>query len=136
MTFVDTSAIYALLDRSDSNHNRATEIWHSLLDRNQPLFTSNYVVVECCALAQNRLGIAAVRAIQEKILPVLQTRWINEGLHELAMTALLAASRRKLSLVDCSSFALMRQAGSHEAFAFDQHFSEEGFALASPTPAT
>lgn len=129
MTFVDTSAIYALLDRSDLNHNRAEEIWHSLLDHNEPLFTSNYVIVECCALAQNRLGIAAVRAIQEKILPVLQTRWLNEQLHELAMTALLAASRRKLSLVDCSSFAIMRQAGSTEAFAFDHHFVEEGFSL-------
>lgn len=131
MTFVDTSAIYALLDRSDLNHKRAEAIWFSLLDRNQALFTSNYVIVESCALAQNRLGMEAVRAIHNKILPVIETRWIDDTIHTLAMAALLAASRRKLSLVDCSSFAIMRQARSSYAFAFDQHFAEEGFALAS-----
>ena len=45
------------------------------------------------------------------------------------MTALLAAQRRKLSLVDCVSFAVMRLRGSQVAFAFDQHFAEERFAF-------
>ena len=94
------------------------------------MFTSNYVVVECCALAQNRLGMDAVRAIHDKILPVIEKQWIDEGLHALAMASLLSASRRKLSLVDCSSFAVMRKAGARTAFAFDAHFVEEGFARA------
>lgn len=132
MTFVDTSAIYALLDRSDMNHPRAEAIWFALLDQNEALFTSNYVIVESCALVQNRLGMEAVRAIHDKILPMLETRWIDEGLHRMAVTALLAAARRQLSLVDCSSFAMMRQAGCEKAFTFDQHFAEEGFTLASP----
>ncbi len=129
-TFVDTSAIYALLDRSDQNHAEATRIWFELLDENRAMFTSNYVVVECCALAQNRLGMDAVRAIHDKILPVIDQQWIDEGLHALAITSLLSASRRKLSLVDCSSFAIMRKAGAGTAFAFDAHFVEEGFETA------
>jgi len=129
MTFVDTSAIYALLDRSDQNHAKAKTIWFELLDQNRAMFTSNYVVLECCALAQNRLGMDAVRAVHDKILPVIEKRWIDEELHTLAMASLLAASRRKLSLVDCSSFAVMRKLGAGEAFAFDAHFVEEGFEL-------
>ena len=129
MTFVDTSAIYALLDRSDSNHAEAQAIWFALLDESHAMFTSNYVIVECCALAQNRLGLDAVRAIHDKILPVIEKRWIDEGLHAIAMATLLAASRRKLSLVDCSSFAVMRQASAGRAFAFDKHFEEEGFVV-------
>ena len=40
---------------------------------------------------------------------------------------LLAEGRRKLSLVDCVSFELMRDKGRHTGFAFDAHFNEQGF---------
>lgn len=127
MTFVDTSAIYAVLDRGDANHEAARTCWFTLLESSGPLFTTNYVVVESCALAQSRLGLDAVRSIHEDLLPVVEIVWVDEATHSLAMTALLAAQRRKLSLVDCVSFAVMRQRGSQVAFAFDQHFAEEHF---------
>lgn len=127
MIFVDTSAIYAVLDRSDQNHTLATERWAELLNSHQSLFTTNYVALESCALAQSRIGIAAVRAIHEDILPALEVRWIDEAAHSLGMAALLTAHRRKLSLVDCTSFHVMRQVSSRMAFAFDKHFAEEGF---------
>ena len=127
MIFVDTSAIYAVLDRNDANHEVAGRCWLKLLESGNPLFTTNYVLVECCALAQSRLGLGAVRSIQEDLLPVLDIVWANEAIHSLAMTALLAAQRRKLSLVDCVSFAAMRQRGARVAFAFDRHFEGEGF---------
>ena len=127
MTFVDTSAIYAILDRSDANHETAKTCWFALLDSNDPLFTTNYIVVESCALAQSRLGMDAVRSIQEELLPVMEVVWVDEATHSLAMTALLAAQRRKLSLVDCVSFAVMRLRGSQVAFAFDRHFVHERF---------
>src|SRR5690348_4681689 len=125
MTFVDTSAIYAVLDRNDANHKAAKACWNSLLDSDDPLFTTNYVLVESCALARSRLGLDAVRAIHEELQPVMEIVWVDEATHLLAMTALLAAQRRKLSLVDCVSFAVMRGRGSQKAFAFDQHFAEE-----------
>ena len=73
------------------------------------------------------MGIDAVRELQSDFFPALEIRWIDERLHLLAMTSLLAAARQKLSLVDCSSFALMRHSGTRVAFAFDKHFAEEGF---------
>ncbi|WP_295431562.1 hypothetical protein [uncultured Thiodictyon sp.] len=36
-------------------------------------------------------------------------------------------SRRRLSLVDCSSFQVMRRLAVSEAFTFDKHFSGQGF---------
>jgi predicted nucleic acid-binding protein len=127
VTFVDTSAIYAILDRSDANHEAARTCWFALLDSNHQLFTTNYVVVESCALAQSRLGLEAVRTISEDLLPVMDIIWVDEPTHTIAMAALLAAQRRKLSLVDCVSFAVSRLKGSQVAFAFDHHFVEEGF---------
>ena len=127
MTFVDTSAIYAVLDRDDHEHNLAKETWGLLLDSQETMLTSNYVLVECCALAQHRLGLEAVRAIEEEMRPMIKVQWVDEQVHRIAMAALLAARRRKLSLVDCSSFEVMRQRQVRRAFAFDQHFVEEGF---------
>jgi predicted nucleic acid-binding protein len=125
--FIDTSAIYAILDRSDQNHASARDAWLRLLDADLSLFTTNYVLVESCALAQSRLGIEAVKAIQEEIAPAIGIDWIDEAAHSLASAVLLSARRRKLSLVDCASFGAMRRAGARVAFAFDRHFAEEGF---------
>lgn len=131
MVFVDTTALYASLDMSDEQHASATKTFTSLLDTNTLLLTSNYVVVETNALLQRRLGMAAVRAFTEKILPLIEIHWITKELHEAASTSLLAASRRKLSLVDCSSFAIMRASGCRTAFSYDKHFQEAGFPLPS-----
>jgi predicted nucleic acid-binding protein len=46
---------------------------------------------------------------------------------------LLAANRRSLSLVDCTSFEVMRQAGLDTVFTFDLHFREMGFKVIPAT---
>lgn len=104
MIFIDTLGIYAFLDGDDPGHASAKECWFRLLDSGAPLLTTNYVINESCAPAQHRLGIGVVRAIQEETLPLLQI-----GVHALAIAVLLAARRRKLSLVDCCSFSVMRR---------------------------
>ena len=127
IAFVDTSALYALLDLDDDNHAPARKTWTALLDSRAVLVTSNYVLVETCALVQHRLGMAAIRALQESIIPLLETEWVTKSQHDSALASLLAAGRKKLSLVDCVSFGAMRQAGIRKAFAFDGHFAEQGF---------
>jgi uncharacterized protein len=125
--FVDTSAIYALLDRSDANHEAAAGVLPKLRDR-EPL-THSYVVVESVALTQARLGIEAVRRVLDDLLPVFELHFVGEALHATATAALLAAGSRDVSLVDRVSFELMRSLGITHAFAFDRHFEKEGFAL-------
>lgn len=133
--FVDTSALYAVLDRDDDNHDSARAVWQRLLtDPSTVLVTHNYVLVETAALVQNRQGIEAVRTLQERIVPVLQVAWLDEAQHRTAVAMTLAAGRRKLSLVDCASFLVMRENGIRHAFCFDRHFAEEGFAVL-PEPA-
>ena len=131
MIFIDTSAFFAILDRDDQAHARARETWTGLLSADAPalLLTSNYVLVESFALVQSRLGLDAVRTLHDAVLPVISVRWVSEEDHAAAVGALLAAARRRLSLVDCCSFELMRRLGIQRAFAFDQHFAEQGFEL-------
>ena len=125
--FVDTSALLAILDADDVHHVRARSDWTRLLETPQRRVTSNYVLVETCALVRSRLGMPALHALVEDLVPVLDALWLDAELHEQASAALLAAGRRRLSLVDCASFVLMRRHGIQRAFAFDRHFAEQGF---------
>ena len=127
--FVDTSALYALLDRADANHKQAVAAWAGLLDGDERCFTSNYVLVECCALMQSRLGMDAVRLFQEDILPIMGIHFVDREIHRSGVSALLSAGRRNLSLVDCVSFETMRTLGIKSAFTFDPHFKEQGFTV-------
>ncbi len=126
--FVDTSALYALLDAQDRYHPAAARVWRELLkDETLMLITSNYVVLETVALVQHRLGLEAVRVLQDDVLPVLTVVWVDRRLHESALTALLAAGKRHRSLVDWTSFELMRRHGLDVVFTFDRDFDEQGF---------
>ncbi|MGH9363572.1 MAG: type II toxin-antitoxin system VapC family toxin [Thermoanaerobaculia bacterium] len=127
--FVDTSALLAVLDLADQDHAAAAATLRSLLDADEDLVTSNYVLVETFALVQSRLGLGAIRLLQQDLVPILRVAWLDEDAHRAAVTALLTASRRRLSLVDCSSFETMRRFGITRAFAFDGHFAEQGFEL-------
>jgi len=85
------------------------------------------VLVETTALLQHRIGVAAVRALHEEVTPILQVDWVSEERHRAGLEAVLAAARKKLSLVDCVSFQTMRNRGVRTAFSFDAHFREQGF---------
>jgi predicted nucleic acid-binding protein len=125
--FIDTSAFFAILDADDQNHAAAGRIWKSLLKQSAELVCSNYILIECFALLQRRVGLEAARVFQSDVVGVLQVRWVDEALHTAGVAALLTAGRRQLSLVDCVSFELMRRLGLTTVFAFDQNFADQGF---------
>jgi predicted nucleic acid-binding protein len=128
-TFIDTSALLAVLDADDTQHPRAARAWADLVGGGEDLVTTSYVLVETSALAQACLGLGATRLLNDDVVPVLRVTWVDEALHRTAMAALLTAHRRDLSLVDCVSFEVMRRAGIGRAFAFDRHFRQQGFGL-------
>jgi len=126
--FVDTSALLAVLNSGDENHGRASRTYRALVESDEPLVTTSYVLVETVALLQHRFGLGAVRGFQDAVTPVLAVVWVDAELHAEAAAALLTANRRQLSLVDCVSFACMRRQGLTRAFHFDRHFRDQGFA--------
>jgi len=125
--FVDTSALFALLSSNDVNHDAAWRVWEGLLRDQTPLVCSNYIAVEAAALVQRRLGMEALRAFRECICPLMDVEWVDRATHDSAETALLTANRRSLSLVDCTSFIIMRRLGIMRAFTFNVHFAEQDF---------
>ncbi len=126
IVFVDTSALYALMDADDQHHARARAAWVEWLDQPVQFLTTNYVLLESIALIQRRLGMEAARQFEEDLTPVLLIQWVDADLHQIAMRTMLATGRRDLSLVDCTNVELMRRLGHQSIFAFDQHYTEQG----------
>jgi predicted nucleic acid-binding protein len=125
--FVDTSALIAVLDRDQAEHARSARVWETLLDDEESLVTSSYVLVETIALTQARLGMDAVHAIDDVVQPLMRVIWVDAEIHARAMAALRLSARRKLSLVDCVGFEVMRMLGITQAFSIDRHFRHAGF---------
>ena len=122
--FVDTSALLAILDEDDRDHSEAADTFRSLL-ASADLVTHSYVLVECLALVRRRLGSAAVVQLSERLLPAIDTIWVDEALHQTALAAHLTAG--SVSLVDQVSFEVMRREELETAFTLDKDFEAHGF---------
>lgn len=124
--FVDTSALYALVDADDDQHRRARATFERV-GATEDLVTHAYVAVEALALAQRRLDARAVRALATELLPLLVTLSVDETTHDAAVAAMLAALPTRVSLVDFVSFQVMRERSITRAFTFDGDFAKAGF---------
>jgi predicted nucleic acid-binding protein len=126
MIFIDTSAIYALADRGDPLHDQAKERFASILSAGETIFTHNYVLVESLALLQARIGIDAALALGRSAR-AFQVEWVDESSHQEGIRQLERSRKRQVSFVDQMSFLIMRRRRLDTAFAFDPHFTTEGF---------
>lgn len=127
--FVDTSALYAILVGTERDHAVVTSAFKRSLDRGQALHTTNYVLVETAALLQHRIGLAPVRDLDERFVPLLTVTWIDADLHRRATERLMRVDRRRISLVDAASFVVMERDGINDVLGLDSDFSTEGFRL-------
>ena len=129
--FADTSGLLALLNAQDEHHARADRAFANLRARQVGLVSTSFVLVETYALVARRLGLEAVRSFRSDFAPLIDIVWVDQALHDAGLDLLLDRGKRLLSLVDAVSFITMRQRDVAEAFAFDPHFEQEGFSLAS-----
>lgn len=77
-----------------------------------------------------------MRRFHDDILPILTIDLISSARHSHGLAALLAASRRNFSLVDCVSFDAMRQRDLRHVFGFGKHVEEQGFTTNSEPQVT
>ena len=125
MIFIDTSALYALANQKDPDHESAQQILNRIFDENDTLLTHNYVLVEAISLIQSRLGLSAARFVAEESRR-FRIVWVDDTLHQEALLR-WANGRRTLSFVDSVSFVVMKREGIDTAFAFDSDFVAAGF---------
>lgn len=130
--FTDTSAWYAYIDKSDSNHAAAVELVKNL---DRPLITSNYIFDEILTLVKLRMGYHIAINLGQKL-------WNQEvaGLIRLtkedesrAWEIFVQYEDKGFSFTDCTSFAIMERLKIDTAFVFDNHFIQYGKFIVIPT---
>lgn len=130
---VDTSAVFALLDRSDKWHEAAKTTLISLNTRRvEPLLT-NFIVAECHALALSRIGAEVARNwLLRNVWPVERVSADDEA---QAVDIISQYTDKTYSYTDATSFAVMKRLGIRKAFAFDPHFRQYGLQVIGPPSA-
>jgi uncharacterized protein len=127
VVFVDTSHVYALVNRREPRHRAA----HSISERlaRQELLTTNHVLGESWTLTNRRLGHAAacevVTAIRRS--PRYTVVHVGAAAENRALEWLFQHDEREYSFVDATSFETMRELGIEEVLAFDRDFEAAGF---------
>jgi uncharacterized protein len=119
-TFVDTSIWYAAADSSDRSNARAI----SILKMEEELVTTDHILVETWMLLERRIR----RAVADQFWGNLREGAVliePVGLADLeaAWQIGLAWRDQGFSIVDRTSFAVMRRLGIERAASLDDHFA-------------
>ena len=120
----DSSAILALLDADDADHERAVATALQIAAEKRPSFVTNYIEAEAHALLLRKLGRAIAR---EWLLTggLTVVRVLPE--EERQAKAILARHTDKdWTLCDAISFAVLDAHRVRRAFSFDRHFRQYG----------
>jgi predicted nucleic acid-binding protein len=129
--FVDTGAWVALAVIGDVYHERAVAQWNTLTRGGARLVTSVPVVIETFTFLDRKGSRVLAIRWRDSLTAVRPLEVLGCAPSDLA-DAWKFFDRNdlhKLSLVDATSFALMRKRGIRVAFAFDTHFAVAGFRL-------
>lgn len=118
--FVDTSVWYAAADSGDANNARAKAI----LVAGEPLVTSDHVLIETWTLLRHRVHRRAAERFWEALRGgVAAIEPVGAADLEAAWQIGAAYRDQDFSIVDRTSFAVMRRLGIERAASFDDHFA-------------
>lgn len=118
--FVDTSIWYAAADSSDRSNARAKAI----LKSGEALITSDHVLVESWTLLRYRLQRTAAERFWDGLrsgIAVVETVGLADL--EAAWDIGLFWRDQDFSMVDRTSFAVMRRLGMDRVASLDEHFA-------------
>ena len=127
--FVDTSVLYALIDKRDSHHLKAGEVVTRLLRSGRRLVTTDYVVAETVNLANARAGSILGARILDLIEQSagIRVEWITSARFDSTKRFYRRHADHRYSFTDCASFVVMRELELADALTTDRHYSEAGF---------
>lgn len=127
---VDTSALVALANRHDDNHEYAQQVWQRMQNEKCRPFTTNILVIEAHTLLLIRSHHTVARSwLRSQPFP---EEWVMEQDYTKARQIILKFKDKSFSLADATSFAVMERLRIRWAFAFDEHFTQYGFARLRP----
>ncbi|MEX2123921.1 MAG: PIN domain-containing protein [Woeseia sp.] len=120
----DSSAVLALLDADDADHDTAARVAREIANEARPSFVTNYIEVETHALLLRKLGRSlALEWLFSGGLPVVR---VSPQEEQRAKEILERYNDKDWSLCDSISFAVVDSRNIDAAFSFDRHFLQFG----------
>jgi len=118
--FVDPSIWYAAADKSDAGNARAKVV----LSGGEPLITSDHILIEAWTLIRNRLGRRAAERFWEGLRSgVAAVEPVGAADLDSAWEIGRSYRDQDFSIVDRTSFAVMRRLGVERAASLDNDFA-------------
>jgi hypothetical protein len=126
--FVDTSGLYALVDRRDPIRSLAQKHVAKRVSAGARLVLTDYILDETLTLAKARAGgVAAVRLLKlVEASAGFRLEWVGPDRFELAKAYFRKHADHDYSFTDCTSFVVMRELRLQDALTTDRHFVEAG----------
>ena len=130
--FIDTSALYSLLDRNEASHAAVKRSISRILGRGSRLVLTDYIVTEAVNLANARHGHLLGRRILDLVTlsEGIMFEWVGALRFDAAKALFQNRPDQGYSLTDCTSFVLMNELALREALTLDSQFAHEGFVIA------
>jgi predicted nucleic acid-binding protein len=128
IVFVDTSAIAAVMNKTDQYHMQAVTQYKALVTNGYSLVITNFVIAETHALllhtTQNiSLGLRWLMEVAYTDFTVVRPSATEE---EAAKKLLTTHTDKEWSLVDALSFTVMEKLAIPYYFSFDDDFRQTG----------
>jgi predicted nucleic acid-binding protein len=129
----DSSAWYALLSSSDTQHATARRRFGRLVSEGRTVVATNHVIGETYTLLRSRLGSRVALSFLQQVRtdPFIRRVQVSDAWEAEAESLLAQYHDQRFSYVDATSFVTMRHLGLWEALTFDSDFVIAGFTLVS-----
>ena len=129
MIFVDTSAFIALIDLQNRFSKPARYWWQK--NKSVELITTNLIIIETLGWIRYKCGkkIAVEAGNSLLFSHDIQIERVTLTNEQKAWALFQELQGRGISMIDCTSFILMKRLKIKDAFTFDSDFKKQGFTV-------
>lgn len=129
LCFVDTVCWIALLNRQDSLHHRADQVYKNQMRSGCHFLTTSAVLEETAnALCEPMFKPAVIRFFHNiENSSRVEIVFVDPVLWSKGWTLYEQRTDKAWSLTDCISLEVMEERGIHDALTSDRHFVQAGF---------
>ncbi len=127
--FVDTSGLYALVEKKDAHHAAARGVVEKMLRAGRRLVVTDYIVAEAVNLANARSGTRVATRVLDLIdqSAGIRVEWMGPLRFDTTKACFRKHADHEYSFTDCASFVVMRELRLSQALTTDSHFQAAGF---------
>lgn len=125
--FVDSSAILAIINNNDQDHNQADNIYKKLFNKKYYFVLTNFAIAETHALLLSKMNnIQVARDWLSNSYKEFNILRPEEDMEFEAIKELNKYQDKDYSFTDMLSFLAMEKSGIQYFFSFDKHFRQIG----------